>query len=329
MKVISAIFLFATLVAVVSADVGRRAQFNAWKEQYGKNYASVHEQEYRFRVWSKTLEYVEAHNAKDSSFTVGMNKFADLTPEEYRKTYLGTPITVDPSTVHVDESVIAPEDNQVDWRTKGAVTYVKNQGQCGSCWSFSTTGCVEGANAIAGNTLTPLSEQQMVDCDTTDAGCDGGLMRNAFQYIMSTGGLETETNYPYTAQDGTCEFEKSKIAQTMTGFTPVQSGSESDLANKCAADGPISIAIDASHMSFQTYTSGVYDEPNCSSTQLDHGVLAVGYGTDSSSGKDYWIVKNSWGTDWGMKGYIWMSRNANNQCGVATYASACAASSSI
>jgi cathepsin L len=145
------------------------------------------------------------------------------------------------------------------------------------------------------------------------------LMDDAFQYIINNNGIDTEASYPYTAEDGYCQYSAANCGSVLAAFQDVQSGSESSLQVASAGIGPVSVAIDASHNSFQLYTSGVYYEPNCSPTQLDHGVLAVGYG--SSSGSDYWIVKNSWGTDWGMNGYIWMSRNRNNNCGIATAAS--------
>ena len=204
-----------------------------------------------------------------------------------------------------------------NWATKGAVTPIKDQGQCGSCWSFSTTGSVEGCTFIATGKLVSLSEQDLVDCSTAqgDQGCDGGLMDDAFQYIIQNKGIDTESCYPYTAEDGTCHYSKSCCGATITGYTDVTSGDEKALL-EAVYKTPVSIAIDASQSSFQFYSGGVYSDSGCSSQQLDHGVLAVGYG--STGGSDYWIVKNSWGSSWGLSGYIWMARNDNNMCGVAT-----------
>jgi len=222
----------------------------------------------------------------------------------------------------VEEKVVPSrvQGDIVNWVNKGAVTAVKNQGQCGSCWSFSTTGSVEGAHFLATGKLVSLSEQNLVDCSTTEGneGCNGGLMDYAFEYIEKNKGIDTEASYPYRATGpNRCAFKPADVGATITSYHDIPSGSESALQTGVDKQ-PVSVAIDAGHNSFQLYKSGVYYEPACSSTQLDHGVLAVGYGTGSS---DYWLVKNSWGADWGMSGYIQMSRNKNNNCGIATSAS--------
>uniref|UniRef100_A0A8B9LFY6 Cathepsin L.1 n=1 Tax=Astyanax mexicanus TaxID=7994 RepID=A0A8B9LFY6_ASTMX len=185
--------------------------------------------------------------------------------------------------------------------------------------SFSQTGALEGQMFKKTGSLVSLSEQQLVDCSKSygNNGCNGGLMSYAFNYVMNNGGLDTEASYPYEGQDSVCRFNQYSVGATCSGYTFISSGSEEELKEVVGTVGPVSVAVDA-EVSFQLYQSGIYDESDCSSTQLNHGVLAVGYG--SQNGKDYWLVKNSWSTSWGEAGYIRMSRNKNNQCGIATFA---------
>jgi len=255
-----------------------------------------------------------------------MNKFGDMTNEEINKQMNGLDLSLkdkvnglDRHTYRAPANVVLPD--AVDWRTKGYVTPVKDQGQCGSCWAFSTTGSLEGQHFAKTSQLVSLSEQNLVDCSGKfgNMGCNGGLMDYAFQYIKVNKGIDTETSYPYEAHDDKCRFNAKNVGATDTGFVDIKRDDENDLQNAIATVGPVSVAIDASQSSFHFYHSGVYNEPMCSSVQLDHGVLAVGY--DSQNGQDYYIVKNSWGTSWGNQGYIWMSRNKNNQCGISTMAS--------
>jgi len=295
--------------AQLRVDMG---EFKSWMTLHGKSYESA-ELRQRFAVFRQNLKFIRDFDGK---FSVAMNRFGDLSKDEFGRLYKGmTPVITEGGSVGVADPSLP---DSVDWRTKGVVTGIKDQGQCGSCWSFSTTGSVEGAHAIKTNNLISLSEQQLVDCSTSygNQGCNGGLMDNAFKYIIAIGGLETEADYPYTAQDGTCQFDQSKIAVSISSFADVDH-TEAALQAAVAAHGPISIAIDAGESSFQFYSGGVYSDPGCSPQALDHGVLAVGYGT-ASDGTAYWLVKNSWGTDWGLSGYIWMARNDNNMCGVAS-----------
>lgn len=180
---------------------------------------------------------------------------------------------------------------------------------------------MEGQHGLKTGKLVSLSEQNLVDCSAAEGnmGCEGGLMDQAFQYVIANKGIDTEMSYPYKAIDESCEFKKNSVGATIKSYVDVKTGSESSLQSAVATVGPISVGIDASQLSFQFYSSGVYDEPACSTTILDHGVTAVGYG--ALNGTPYWKVKNSWGTSWGMSGYIFMSRNKQNQCGIATAAS--------
>lgn len=278
----------------------------------------------RHAIWQANKKYVDEHNthlAEKIGFTVALNEYSDLDAAEFARQLTG--YRTRPNRRPAPKMFIATDDkipDSVDWRTKGYVTDIKNQGQCGSCWAFSTTGSLEGQHFNATGTLVSLSEQNLVDCSGREGneGCDGGLMDDAFEYVMKKG-IDTEESYPYVARDEKCRFKKQDVGSTCSGYTDIKSEDEKALTQAIAEVGPISVAIDASHNSFQMYESGVYYEPDCSQEELDHGVLAVGYGKDEE--KDMYIVKNSWGLSWGMQGYIYMSRNRNNNCGIATAAS--------
>jgi len=250
---------------------------------------------------------------------MAVNEFADLTWEEFRVGRFGYNKKTSgfrANKIGVDLRGLISVPDSIDWTTKGAVTGVKNQEQCGSCWAFSTTGSTEGAVEIKSGKLTSLSEQQLVDCSGSygNMGCGGGLMDYAFKYIIANKGLCSEASYPYTAQDGTCQTSCTKVS-TISSYKDVAQNSE-DALQAAVASQPVSVAIEADQSGFQFYSSGVFT--GACGTSLDHGVLAVGYGTQS--GQDYWKVKNSWGASWGTQGYILMARNFQapyGQCGIA------------
>jgi len=251
---------------------------------------------------------------------MGVNAFADMTWEEFHATKLGYN-AIDNSVLREKNAVALEADEEiaasVDWRTKGIVTPVKDQGQCGSCWAFSTTGSVEAAYAQTKGTLVSLSEQQLVDCSTAQGnmGCNGGLMDYGFQYIITNKGITSEASYPYKATGpNTCQKGKT-VAATIKSFKDVPAGDEKTLLTAVTKQ-PVSVAIEADQESFQFYSGGVLTA--ACGQNLDHGVLAVGYGTDA--GTDYWIIKNSWGASWGESGYIRLERGIN-QCGLANAAS--------
>ncbi|RWS28089.1 cathepsin L3-like protein [Leptotrombidium deliense] len=294
-----------------------------FKLKFNKNYANEDEA-IRKIIFYNNLKRIINHNIEADlgmhSFRRGVNKFADLTAQEFSTLYKGYSRKTMPSVyMYTNSSKKLP--TEVDWRKKGIVTPVKDQGQCGSCWAFSTVASLEGQHALKSGKLVSLSEQQLVDCSSKygNQGCNGGLMDYAFQYIKDNGGIDTEESYPYEAQDGKCRFKKSTIGATVSGFVDIEKGSEAALQDAAANIGPVSVAVDASD--FQDYQSGVLDSKDCTPDNLDHGVTVVGYGVDEESGKDYWLVKNSWNEDWGENGYIRMSRNKNNQCGIASAAS--------
>jgi len=311
---------FALSACSASASV---VSFVQWKTTHAKRYDSEHEHRLRYAIWSENLRYIEEFNAKgDASYWLKMNEHGDLTPAEFQQRLGSFP----PHGTGEHGSDYIPGDgpfpSSVDWRTKGAVSSVKNQGSCGSCWAFSSLGAVEGAWALYGNStqVFSLSEQQLVDCSTENLGCQGGLFDFAFEYVVSNG-VTTEKAYPYKARATSCHYNRKDAVATISSYRDIEQGNEQALTAALAEHGPIAIAIDASHLSFQFYGGGIYSPWLCSSTNLDHGVLAVGYGTDDKSGKDYYIVKNSWGTTWGMDGYLYMVRNNKNKCGVASCAS--------
>jgi len=321
MKVIVALALFIGLAVATFSESEYQDAFVGWMKENNKVYGA-YEFTYRYNAFKWNMDYVNAWNSQNSTTVLGLNLFADLPNEEYRRIYLGTQINAAEVTAY--ENLFEPDFNAplaatVDWRTSGAVTGIKDQGQCGSCWSFSATGAIEGAYKLKTGSLVSLSEQNLMDCSTAygNQGCNGGLMTSAFKYVQANKGIDTEVSYPYTAKSGACRFSTVTIGATISSYKSVAAGSEASLTSAVNAQ-PVSVAIDASKNSFQLYKSGTYYEPSCSSSNLDHGVLAIGYGSDTTG--DYYLVKNSWGTSWGIAGYIQMSRGRNNNCGIATSA---------
>jgi len=295
-------------------SVAQEKSFLNWMRQTNQIYTG-NEYQVRLGVYLSNQRLVRQHNAADKGFTVSMNKFAAMTPSEYRSM-----LTLKPHPVATKTINTKPGNDEVDWRKKGCVNPVKDQGQCGSCWAFSCVQAVESEYAAKYGTLYSLSEQELVDCVSVASGCNGGFPPDVWDWMVSNHrGFMKESDYPYTGYAGTCKYDESKVVVYINGSGVCQEGSEQDLASKVASIGPVSIGIDASNWSFQMYTGGIYDEPKCSSVSLDHGVGCVGYGEES--GKKYWIVRNSWGQDWGESGYIRMIKDKNNQCGVATTAS--------
>lgn len=302
--------------------VGIDLVWSTFKTEHGKEYAHNTEEQVRKRVFADNLKKIEMHNYLYSkglkSYMLGVNEYADMEHSEFVKMMNGfraAPAGLRGST-YLSPNVNFTIPTTVDWREKGYVTEVKDQGACGSCWAFSATGALEGQHFRKTGKLVSLSEQNLVDCSGEEGnfGCNGGWMHWAFKYVQKNNGIDTEKSYPYEGKDAKCRYNPDTVGATDTGYGEIPSGSEEKLTEAIATIGPISVAIDAGHPSFQLYRSGVYDEPQCTH-ELDHGVLAVGYGTLQD--KDYYLIKNSWGTSWGDKGYIMMSRNKNNQCGIA------------
>merc|ERR1711865_357544 len=312
-----------TLVAIVAiaaaGPLGESEYQSLWsqfKADFGKNYALAEEHDGRFLTFKDNVDFINTHNARadEHGWTVAINQFADMTRTEYSAMLTYKEENKKANTVKVfDTSNLAAD---VDWVAKGAVAPVKNQGQCGSCWAFSTTGATEGAYQIATGKLQSFSEQELVDCASSygNQGCNGGLMDDGFKYIEAKGDV-LETDYAYTAKTGTCQASKQSAHDgiapgKVTGKHDVTTNSESQMM-AAVAQGPVSVAIEADQSGFQFYKTGVFS--GTCGNKLDHGVLAVGYGTDG--GKDYWKIKNSWAATWGDKGYIRVKRGSAKSTG--------------
>ena len=290
-------------------------EFMSFSERFNKQYSSDEERMTRFKIYRDNMAFARLSNKENQDWTLGMTRFADMTGAEFKafvQKFSHIPRVSSGEYFTGDETLTLP--TSVDWRTQGAVTPVKDQGQCGSCWAFSTTGAVEGIWQIKGHGLVSLSEQQLVDCSGSygNYGCDGGLMDNAFQYIVANG-ITTESNYPYVANDQNCnDAAASQKAATLTGYQDVSPSSPNSLM-AAVAQQPTSVAVEADQSAWQMYNGGTVTS-RCG-TSLDHGVLAVGYNNGASP--PYWIVKNSWGTDWGLGGFIQIGiSTGNGVCGI-------------
>jgi C1A family cysteine protease len=293
--------------------------FLQFEKTHNKVYATPTERVFRMKTFMNHFFHIQETNANQNSYTLGVNQFSDLTSEEFIASYTGyrAELNTEAETVaREDTGVKVTLPQTVDWRQEGAVTPVKNQGQCGSCWAFSAIASTEGAWFIAKNALTSFSEQQLVDCSSAqgDHGCNGGLMNNAFKYMLVAGGIETEAAYPYVAVQQTCNANKTLFVGHIKNYTP-------EPQNNCLAlqtaltTAVVSVAIDAN--AIQSYKAGIFNNPNCG-TQLNHGVTAVGYSAVPNQ-TSYFIVKNSWGASWGEQGYIRMAMETKapqGECGI-------------
>lgn len=329
--------LFAAFLNICNADSLRKRvlttfitdndewkQFSNFQEIFSKKYENIQELESRFQIFRSNIHDIILHNLDHTqNFTMGINQFTDLTPQEFKLQYVsGLKVEVGSYGCKSFSSSAVGVPESVDWRNKDAVTTVKDQGQCGSCWSFSATSAVESAWAIATGQLVDLAEQQLVDCATGFSygshGCSGGQMDGGFKYVIDHGQCSL-ASYPYTANDGTCT--KCSTVAHISSCSDVKPNDQISLKS-AVAQQPVSIAIEADTRYFQSYSSGVLTSSSCG-TNLDHGVTLIGYGTEN--GIDYWIVKNSWGTSWGDNGYVKIARSDSTNdpgiCGIAMSAS--------
>ncbi|XP_054462445.1 cathepsin S-like [Anoplopoma fimbria] len=315
-------FMCGFAAAVINSELDRH--WVLWKKMHNKAYSHQIEELGRRRIWEENLEMINVHNLEASlglhTYELAINHLGDLTTEEITGSLMGTIVPSDlergPSNfIRLNHTLPL----SMDWRDEGLVTEVKMQGSCGSCWAFSAVGALEGQLKKSTGVLISLSPQNLVDCSVKygNHGCNGGFMSNAFQYVIKNQGIDSEADYPYVGMRGRCKYNKQQRAANCSGYAFLPEGNEFALRDALASIGPISVAIDASRPKFAFYRHGVYRDHTCTHN-VNHGVLAVGYGTERLH--DYWLIKNSWGENYGDEGYIKMARNRHNQCGIALYA---------
>jgi hypothetical protein len=323
--VVLSLVCIALAVRTGSSPSHTRKAFNDFKTKYGKVYASADEEAKRFRYFQDNLRDAARHQAKNPKAKFGVTKFSDLSPEEmaqYRMPGLDwskfprAPVKTNFTTIKRPGFPKGPDPTNWDWFQQGVCTPVYNQGQCGSCWAFSATETIESYMVIGGGSLTQLSMEQIVDCDTNgqDQGCNGGFPTGAYQYVQSAGGIDTYASYPYTAeggQAGSCQFNQQNVATNVASYNSISG--ESGLYSQASSAGPVSVCVDAS--SWSSYQGGVLTD--CGNN-VDHCVQLTGYANYGQSGA-YWIVRNSWGTDWGQSGFIWIEIG-QDLCSIGDYA---------
>uniref|UniRef100_A0A672YFK4 Cathepsin S, ortholog 1 n=1 Tax=Sphaeramia orbicularis TaxID=375764 RepID=A0A672YFK4_9TELE len=338
MALLCAVFLPAFLLCSGWSSPALDKVWEEWTIKQGKDYKNQTEITFRREVWEKNLQLVSTHNQEASagkhSFTLELNHLADMTADEVNEKLSGLEKEeLDQfrnDTFKETSGIQMPLS--VDWREKGLVSPVQNQGMCGSCWAFSSLGALEGQMSRRTGVLIPLSPQNLVDCSTSDGnhGCRGGYITKSYNYIIRNRGVDSESFYPYEHQvtytpsthncqtNGKCRYSVKGKAGYCLNFRILPRGVEKTLQEVVATVGPVAVAVNAMLPSFHLYRGGLYNVPNCNPSLINHAVLVVGYGT--YKGQDFWLVKNSWGTTWGEEGFIRIARNKNNLCGIATFA---------
>lgn len=310
----------------VGAAIADKSQYSweLFKEIYGKSYENMEEEAYRKMIFEDNIKIIKEHNRMFISglktFSMAVNHLTDKLHSEVFGSGLLKPEGMR-SSRSFGKPAAGAAPASIDWReVDGVVTPVKNQGHCGSCWAFSATGSIEGQMMLKKNVSVSLSESQLVDCDVNGClGCRGGWIPYAFDYVKEHG-LESEEDYPYKAENRDCQYDQSKVVANITGYTKLEMGSEEVLTTTVGTVGPVSVAIWAGS-AFRHYNEGVLYDPDCEKEDwVNHGVLVVGYGHDDNSDMDFYIVKNSWGPEWGEHGYVKMARNQKNNCNIADFA---------
>jgi cathepsin F len=315
-------------LAACNADLDKLLfqQFQKFIKKYHKKYESINEFLARYEVFKRNV--MATFKEENLGYRTGITKFSDLTQQEFAKTYLN--LNYDAMAMANFEPTIVKVKNAApdawNWKDQGVVSDVKDQGSCGSCWAFSTMGNLEGLYALEKGVVKTFSEQQLVDCDTLDSGCNGGLMEYSFTWLKDNGGFNLDTDYPYKGTKQACKSDSSKyVDMKVTGYKKLANGysnwdcvDEDGIKELLYETGPLAVALNANPL--QTYSSGILDKTaaQCPTSGLNHAVTMVGYGTDSASGKDYWLVKNSWGKSWGESGYFRI-RRGNGTCGINCY----------
>jgi C1A family cysteine protease len=315
--------VLAAIVCVAVAMANPEDLWRKFKEDHKKVY-SAKEERVRFGIFKESLVRAHKHQLANPKAKFGVTKYSDLTPEEFTRFY---------KLSHFDKTKYAnipaknfslpqkahkmkgcsPDSTNFDWFTCGACTPVYDQGQCGSCWAFSATETIESYFALDGGSLDQLSMQQIVDCDTSDQGCNGGEPTTAYQYVEQAGGLDPLSDYPYTGEGGSCNFNQQEVVATVTNYNSINGESGIYQQTSTSSGGPVSVCVDAS--SWQDYSGGVLT--SCGN-DVDHCVQLTGYGNYGASGA-YWIVRNSWGSDWGQNGFIWVAIG-QDLCSIGDYA---------
>eukprot|EP00731_Ephydatia_muelleri_P007190 Em0003g1438a len=319
------VLTIGALGLIAAASVEFTEEWKNWKLHHGKTYESEKTEEERKAIWLANKLYIDEHNANafELGYTLSMNAFGDLTAEEFIDIYL----TSNQRNNHTKRRGKIFKAHRrfkypasVDWRTRGAVNTVKNQGQCSASYAFAAVAVLEGINSLANDQMISLSEQNIIDCSVPfgNRGCNGGDVYSALNYIIDNGGVDTENSYGFKEKQSICAYTSKNSGASATGVVEIQSGNEYDLQAAVASVGPVAVSVDANTYAFRFYQKGVFRSTACSSYDLNHSMVVVGYGV--YNGKDYWLCKNSWGSNWGINGYILMARNRYNLCGIASEA---------